>query len=594
MRYGIDRYLKVQSVSAVTWLPDGKNLAYLSNVTGTPQVWRVAAESGFPEQLTYFSDRVNSLAVLPGVEGLFFTSDIGGNEHQQIFWLKEDGSDPFNLTANPQAMHQLGGLAKGEELIYASNARDYGHFDIYSKNIFTGKTCLKLQNDDNYNTPAALSPDGRYLLYVKLRGQEEMALWYLDLQTGLAKPIADGKVAVGYEPKFANSQSFYFFTTLNSDFNYIAHYNLPYNRLSKVYQEDYQLENLSLSPDKRFLAFTANIEGYSELRVLDLHTNELLALPKLPKGVITAPPAWDPGSQRLAILATFQSTPMDVYILDIVKGCFKQLTFSSRCGIKSDGFVAPELHRFNSFDGLSVPTWVYKPHGALKDLPVVISIHGGPESQERPGFNPILQYFINQGIAVVAPNVRGSTGYGRAYQHLDDVEKRMDSVHDIKELVAYLINMGIADPKRIAVMGGSYGGFMTLACITEYPELWAAAVDTVGIANFETFLERTSAYRRVHRETEYGSLAKHREVLRSVSPIHKVDRIVTPLMVIHGANDPRVPIHEAEQIVANLEERGQEVQYLRYEDEGHGIAKLTNRLDCYPKVAAFLKQKLAF
>jgi len=204
----------------------------------------------------------------------------------------------------------------------------------------------------------------------------------------------------------------------------------------------------------------------------------------------------------------------------------------------------------------------------------------------------VIQYLVNQGLAVVAPNVRGSTGYGKTYHHLDDVEKRLDSVADIKALVAYLVDKRIADPARIAVMGASYGGYMTLSSITGYPELWAAAIDIVGIANLETFMENTSAYRRAHRGAEYGTLDKHREILRRVSPIHKADKITCPLMVIHGANDPRVPIGEAEQIVESVRSRGGEVQYLRYEDEGHGIVKLANKLDCYPQVAVFLKKHL--
>lgn len=207
-------------------------------------------------------------------------------------------------------------------------------------------------------------------------------------------------------------------------------------------------------------------------------------------------------------------------------------------------------------------------------------------------YTPLTQYLVQQGFHVVAPNIRGSVGYGKTYHHLDDVEKRLDSVHDVACLVEHLVTEGIADPKRIAVMGASYGGYMTLACITNYPDLWAAAVDTVGMSNLETFLENTAEYRRAHRESEYGTLAHDRETLRRVSPIHKVDRITAPLMVIHGANDPRVPVSEAEQIVSSLRSRGVPVKYLRYEDEGHGLSKLKNKLDCYPQVAAFLKEHL--
>ena len=207
-------------------------------------------------------------------------------------------------------------------------------------------------------------------------------------------------------------------------------------------------------------------------------------------------------------------------------------------------------------------------------------------------FAPMIQYLVNEGLTVVAPNVRGSTGYGKNYHHLDDVEKRLDSVHDAACLAEHLVKEGLAEKDRIAVMGGSYGGYMTLSCITRYPDLWAAGVDTVGMSNLETFLENTADYRRSHRESEYGSLEHHRQILHDVSPIHKVDQITAALMVVHGANDPRVPVGEAEQIVQSLRSRNVPVEYLLYTDEGHGIAKRKNQLDCYPKVAAFLKKHL--
>ena len=207
-------------------------------------------------------------------------------------------------------------------------------------------------------------------------------------------------------------------------------------------------------------------------------------------------------------------------------------------------------------------------------------------------YSPLIQYLVGQGFSVVAPNIRGSVGYGKEYHHLDDVEKRLDSVADVACLVQHLIDTDVADPDRVAIMGASYGGYMTLASITNYPDLWAAAIDTVGMSDLETFLENTAEYRRSHRESEYGTLAHDRETLRRVSPIHKVDQIVAPLMVIHGANDPRVPVSEADQIVASLENRGVPVKYLRYEDEGHGLSKLKNKLDCYPQVVEFLKEHL--
>jgi dipeptidyl aminopeptidase/acylaminoacyl peptidase len=268
------------------------------------------------------------------------------------------------------------------------------------------------------------------------------------------------------------------------------------------------------------------------------------------------------------------------------------LTQSSLAGIPQSSFVEPELIRYKTFDGRQIPAWYYRPqNGSLSNgrgFPVIVNVHGGPEGQAQPGFNGVNQYFLSRGYAVLAPNVRGSTGYGKTFTHLDDVEKREDSVKDLAAAVEWLKTQGGADPKRIAVTGGSYGGYMTLAAITLYPDLWAAAIDTVGIANFESFLKNTSGYRRKLREVEYGTLERDLEFLKSVSPLFKVDRIKTPLMVIHGKNDPRVPYTEAEQIVEALRKRGSPVEYKLFDDEGHGVNKLSNRLIVYPLMADFL------
>jgi dipeptidyl aminopeptidase/acylaminoacyl peptidase len=250
------------------------------------------------------------------------------------------------------------------------------------------------------------------------------------------------------------------------------------------------------------------------------------------------------------------------------------------------------LIHFPTFDKRSIPAFLYRPAGGGGPVPVVVLVHGGPEAQSRPNFQAVVAYLVNLGLGVLLPNVRGSMGYGKAYAALDDVEKRMDSVRDLQHAALWLASSGIAPRDRIAVMGGSYGGFMVLAAITNFPELWAAAVDIVGIANFVTFLEHTGPWRRRHREQEYGSLEHDRELLRDISPIHKADRIRAPLMVIHGANDPRVPLREAEQIVAAVRARGGVVELLTYEDEGHGLVRLKNRLDAYPRIGAFLERHL--
>jgi len=284
---------------------------------------------------------------------------------------------------------------------------------------------------------------------------------------------------------------------------------------------------------------------------------------------------------------------MDVWVWDLPQEKLWQATRSSLGGIAPESFVEPALVHYPTFDEREIPAFLFLPRDKpARDLPVVINVHGGPEGQARPIFNPVNQYLAAQGYAVLAPNVRGSSGYGYTYMSLDDVRKRMDSVADLRHAALWLRASGIANPQRIVVMGGSYGGFMVLSAITTYPDLWAAAVDIVGIANFVTFLENTHPWRRKLRESEYGSLENDREFLEGISPIRRVNEITAPLFVIHGANDPRVPIGEAEQIVAALRQRQVPVEYLRFEDEGHGLIKRANRLVAYPAIARFLDEHL--
>jgi dipeptidyl aminopeptidase/acylaminoacyl peptidase len=297
--------------------------------------------------------------------------------------------------------------------------------------------------------------------------------------------------------------------------------------------------------------------------------------------------------RRLALVFNGARFNADVWIHDLQTRTLKQVTHSSRAGIPQSSFIEPELIHYKTFDDRMIPAWYYqrgKPSGYT--VPVIVSVHGGPEGQALPSFSATDQYFLARGYAILVPNVRGSTGYGKTYTHLDDVQKREDSVKDLAAAVEWLKTSGGADPKRIAVMGGSYGGYMVLAAITLYPEIWSAAVELFGIANFETNLKRTSGYRRKLREREYGTLDKDLEFLRSISPIYKVDRIRAPLFVLQGKNDPRVPYTESEQIVKALRDRNRPVEYILFEDEGHGFVKLTNRLYMYPKIVEFLNRHM--
>lgn len=291
-------------------------------------------------------------------------------------------------------------------------------------------------------------------------------------------------------------------------------------------------------------------------------------------------------------LVARRRVPGDVWHADPGTGASRRLTVSP-CDVDPATFVAPDLVRCRSFDGLQVPAFVFRPHRPAPGRhPVVVVVHGGPESQWRPSFSPLVQYLVARGFAVIAPNVRGSTGYGRRYQHLDDVEHRLDSVADLAAVHDWIAATDDLDPDRSALYGGSYGGYMVLSGLVHQPDRWAAGVDVVGIANLVTFLEHTAAWRRAWREREYGALATDRDLLAWLSPITHVAHLRAPLLIVHGRNDPRVPLGEAEQIHAVARAKGVRSELLVYDDEGHGLARLANRLDAYPRVAAFLEEVL--
>jgi dipeptidyl aminopeptidase/acylaminoacyl peptidase len=347
----------------------------------------------------------------------------------------------------------------------------------------------------------------------------------------------------------------------------------------------WDVEELALSDDGKRLAFTRNVDGVSRLTIWE--PSGPLALIRTPAGIVSGI-EWSHDGEKLAFEFSGAHCNQDIWIHDMRDGSTRRVTRSSTSGLDLESCPRPMLRRYASFDGLTVPYYLYRPHERRRSLPAVVYIHGGPEAQYRPGFNPFVQFLAHMGFSVVAPNVRGSLGYGRTFTHLDDVKLRMNSVADIERLVARLKKMKEIDGKRTAVMGGSYGGFMVLACMYRYPKLWAAGVDIVGISNFVTFLKNTRPWRRKLRAAEYGDPERDKVLLESISPLNNVAKITAPLFMIHGTNDPRVPIKETMQMERQLKELGREVKVMVFEDEGHGLVKLKNRIKGYTAAAEFL------
>jgi dipeptidyl aminopeptidase/acylaminoacyl peptidase len=624
----IERYLNIRSATAPTLSPRGDRVAFLMNTTGTAQIWAVDARGGWPEQLTFYADRVDFVSFAPDGAGLVFGKSRGGDENAQLFWMAADGARVSPLTDAPKIRHNFGGFSPdGRRIAYASNRRDPNFFDVYVMDVRTAREELVYRQDGS-NGVAAWSPDGRSL--VVSRSNEQLSLdndlFLVELATKRVTHLTPHAGAAQFtDVHFArDGRALVLAANAGGEWLRLSRLDLATRRITPLEDSPWDTDATALSDDGRLLAYTLNRDGFSELYVRPVNPDGTLAPRPAPvrlpgKGVVSGL-EFSPDGARLAFSFSGARSNPNVWLYDTRTRSLSQVTRASLAGIPQSSFVEPELIRYKTFDGREIPAWYYRPQsgpveipesvGRLTNIPppkkegtvqtrlvgtnvpVIVSVHGGPEAQERPGFNAVYQYFLSRGYAVFAPNVRGSTGYGKTYTHLDDVRLREDSVKDLAASVEWLKTQGGADPRRIAVMGGSYGGYMTLAAITLYPDRWAAAVNTVGIANFESFLQNTSGYRRRQREREYGTLASDLEFLRSVSPIHKVDRIRAPLFVIQGRNDPRVPYTESEQIVKALRDRALPVEYILFDDEGHGVAKLSNRLLLYPRVVGFLDKHM--
>jgi dipeptidyl aminopeptidase/acylaminoacyl peptidase len=594
----VERYLNIRSAYQPSFFFDGQRIAFLTNITGIPQVWTVDVAGGWPDQLTFGEDRVAKVACSPADDRLIFARDVGGNERTQLFLLEGDGSGERRLTFDDGAMHVFGAWsADGRQIAFSANRRDRGRYDVYVQGLEANEAEMVWQNDEpGILAPVGFSPDGSHLLVFFLHSNMNHDLYQVALGDGSIRHLTPHEGNVRYDrPAYgADGEAVYCLCDLDREYMGVVKIDLVDLKTTPAAQPDAELEHLALSGDGRHLVWGRNVDGGHVLACQDLDSGETRQPRGLPSGV-TSPisgdytsPVFSPDNGLLAFSLSTPGRTSDVWVWNMETGDVWVVTRSSHAGIPVTDFVEPELIRYPTFDGRQIPAWFYQPRDGGGPRPVVVYVHGGPESQTRPLLYPVFQYLVSRGYAVLAPNVRGSIGYGKTYAHLDDVEKRMDSVADLAHAAYWLHQQLDVDSRRIAIYGGSYGGFMVLAALTTYPDLWSAGVDLVGISNFVTFLENTGPYRRSAREAEYGSLERDREFLERISPIHHVDQIKAPLMVIHGANDPRVPVGEAEQIVDALRARGVPVEFLVYADEGHGLVKLENKLDAYPKVVAFL------
>src|SRR5438270_3053148 len=593
----VARMARVGNANSPSFSPDGKWVSFISNMSGTPQVWIVPTEGGYPRMVTSGDDPVVEAEWSPASDWIAVAIAPGGGLNTQVYVVKPDGAGMRLLTKGGEDNNGLDGWTEdGKQIAIDSSRDDPASRDSFMIELATGKVRLVAKNP-GVGSIEGISHDGRRALLSRLRNRGDNNLYLLDLASGSDRLITAHKgIAIFFGEIAPDGGAAYIGTNQDRDL-------MAFGRISLVPDEkpginvlaerqDGELEGIKINKHGKLAVLAWNVKGRTEISFYDLARKKHLPGPKLP-GELAGGFAFSKDGSKLAMNVSGAAQPADIWIMDVKTRQFRQLTFSPHAGVDLAALVKPELVTFKSFDGLELSGWIYKPKNQNGPGAYVVSFHGGPEGQERAPFRSDYQALLAQGIGVFAPNVRGSSGFGKRFVNLDNGELRFNGIKDIKACVDYLVNNHLADPKRIGITGGSYGGYMTMAGLTEYPDLFAAGVDLFGIVNFMTFFQHTQPWMAAISKIEYGDPDTQKEMLDRLSPIYKLDRIKAATMVQHGANDTNVPVIEAEQIVKTLKERGVPVEYILFPDEGHGWRKIPNRIKSTVEMVRFFSEHLA-
>jgi dipeptidyl aminopeptidase/acylaminoacyl peptidase len=595
LREAMRRYQNTRGAGFRDWLADGSMLIS-TRFGATAQLHRVAAPGAARTQITFFDEPVGAAEAVPNSEFVLFGKDRGGDEWVQLHLMDADGRDRA-FTEPGTRNFSAAFTPDGETVVWARQKRGSGETEILVAPVDGSAAPRVVFSANGSWSPLDVSPDGRTVLVGRYVSIADSDRHLLDLETGRMRELVPAKdvVAYGGGEFTPDGRAVILLSDRGSDVTRLVRLDTATGRETPISAPDlkWPVESFDLSDDGRLVAYSVNEEGWSKVVVQDVLTRRALPQPTLPKGVVVGL-KFDSSASRLAITLATATAASDVWSVDVASGAPTRWTESELGGLRAADLSEPELIRVTSFDGLSVPAFLYKPARPRPGkLPVIVSIHGGPESQARPTFNPQFQFYANElGAAVLVPNVRGSDGYGKRYLALDNAEKREDSVKDIGAFLDWIGTRPDLDAARVAVTGGSYGGYMSLAAMTHYSDRLVGGVNLFGISNFKSFLQNTEAYRRDLRRAEYGDERdpKMAAVFDRISPLNNVARITKPMLIQQGANDPRVPQSESDQIVRELRARDVPTWYLLFKDEGHGWRKKPNQDRAFETQVLFFKK----
>jgi dipeptidyl aminopeptidase/acylaminoacyl peptidase len=597
-----EQFFAVRRFSSVlTFTPEGEHILFASNISGQFNLWRVAVGGGWPDQLTAFTDEtVRGVGVSPRDGTILLCADHDGDEFHQLYSIDQGIGWPEQLTNEPQVQHFVGDNAwapDGTRFAYAANARTPTDMECWVRDADSGDT-RAVFGRGMFSFPAGWSPDGSKLLALDVRNNSDSSIHLVDVDSGESRELTPHDEDALFAPGSwaADGSGFYLVTDRDSEFRGLAFYDLVSDRYDWVDEPNRDVDDVKLSEDGRILAWLVNEEGYDRLRLRDLESGRELTA-DLPAGArphltgAEPPLALSPDGSHAALILASPRRPPEVWLVDTGSGGARAATDSRIGGLREDDLVDVELVSYRTFDGRDIPAWLYRPERDDK-APVVLSIHGGPEAQERPVYQPVYQYLLSRGVGVLATNIRGSTGYGKSYQRLVQRDWGGGDLQDWEHAVKWLREQEWVDPDRIGVFGGSYGGFAVLTCVTRLPDYWAAAVDIFGPSNLVTFARAVPPTWKRFIARFVGDPETEADFLMERSPITYVENMRTPLLVIQGATDPRVVRGESDQMVEKLRELGREVEYVVFDDEGHGFTKRSNELKAYQLAAEWLERHL--
>jgi dipeptidyl aminopeptidase/acylaminoacyl peptidase len=598
----VGRYTEFRSAGLASWHPTKREILISTRFGDSPQIHEVRFPLGARRQLTFFPERVGGSSwPRRSADYIVFTRDKGGDEFGQIYRLDVATGAISLLSPGGRSQNSLGPWShQGDRMAFGSTRRNGADRDIYvmdPKDAASARMLLEVKGGGW--GPADWSPDDKKLAVFEYLSVNESYIWLVDVATGektLATPKGTEQVAYGGARFSSDGRGLYVTTDRESEFQRLAHLDLATGKHSYLTSHiPWDVDSFALSPDGRTIAFVTNEEGLSVLHLLDTATGKEQPAPKLPTGLVFNL-EWHNNSRDLGLGLSSARSPADVYSIDVTTGNLERWTESETGGLNAASFSEAELVRWKSFDGKTISGFLYKPNPRFTGpRPVIVNIHGGPEGQSQPGFQGRANFFYEElGVAVIYPNVRGSTGFGKSFVKLDNGVLREDSVKDIGALLDWIPTRKDLDASRVMVTGGSYGGYMTLAVATHYDAKIRCSLDVVGISNFVTFLQNTESYRRDLRRVEYGderdpAMKQH---LLKISPANNAQKITKPLFVVQGKNDPRVPYTESEQMVGTVKQNGGPVWYLLANDEGHGFAKKKNQDFQFYATIAFIREHL--